>query len=125
MQEKGEILKNVTPLDLGDGIYAHFFKKVEYWKPDDILDFLKYGEEVMWIMQKKLTITHDEQVNEALHRIIGPQNISQFLESLVRPQVIETDLETAYRQMALDTSREEEALEWAEATCGDVQNETR
>jgi len=31
----------ITPLDLGDGIYAHFFKEVEYWKPDNILDFLK------------------------------------------------------------------------------------
>ncbi|MCK5521960.1 MAG: hypothetical protein KAI83_02395 [Thiomargarita sp.] len=57
--------------------------------------------------------------------LIGTQNISQFLESLVRPHVIETDLETAYRQMALDESRETEALEWAEATFGDVQNETR
>jgi predicted CopG family antitoxin len=76
-------------------------------------------------MQKELTITLDEQVYEALHQFIGTQNISQFLESLVRPHVIETDLETAYRQMALDESRETEALEWAEATFGDVQNETR
>lgn len=76
-------------------------------------------------MQKKLTITLDEQIYEALHRIMGQQNLSQFLENLVRPQVIETDLETAYRQMALDESREMEALEWTEATFGDVQNETR
>lgn len=76
-------------------------------------------------MPKKFTITLDEPVYEALHRIIGQQNISQFLEGLVHPQVIETDLETAYRQMALDESREMEALEWTEATCGDVQNETR
>jgi len=76
-------------------------------------------------MQKNLTITLDEQVYEALYRVIGAQNISRFLESLVRPHVIETDLETAYHQMALDESRETEALEWAEATLGDVQNETR
>jgi len=76
-------------------------------------------------MQKNLTITLDEQVYEALYRIIGAPNISRFLESLVRPHVIETDLETAYQKMALDESRETEALEWAEATFGDVQNETR
>jgi len=76
-------------------------------------------------MQKKLTITLDEQVYEALHQIIGQQNISQFLESLVRPHILETNLETAYRQMALDEFREMEALEWTEATFGDVQNETR
>jgi predicted CopG family antitoxin len=76
-------------------------------------------------MPKTLTITLDEQVYEGLHLIIGQQNLSQFIESLVRPHVIETDLETAYRQMALDESRETEALEWAQATCGDVQDETR
>jgi len=58
-------------------------------------------------MPKTLTITLDEQIYEGLHLIIGQH------------------LETAYRQMALDESRETEALEWAQATCGDVQDETR
>ena len=50
--------------------------------------------------------------------------MSRFIESLVRPQVIGKDLETAYRQMAGEEAREAEALEWAEATLGDVADET-
>ena len=76
-------------------------------------------------MQKKLTITVDERVYEGLHRIIGRGHISQFIESLVRPHVIGKDLGIAYRQMAHDEAREVEALEWAEATFGDVSDETR
>jgi predicted CopG family antitoxin len=76
-------------------------------------------------MQKKLTITVNEQVYEGLHRVIGRRNISQFIESLVRPHVLEKDLEAAYRHMAQDESRESEALEWAEATIGDVSDEPR
>lgn len=74
-------------------------------------------------MQKKLTITVDEQVYEGLHRVIGRRNISQFIEALVRPHVIGADLEAAYRQMAEDEAREAEALEWAEAAIGDVRDE--
>ena len=76
-------------------------------------------------MQKKLTITVDEQVYEGLHRVIGRRHIGQFIESLVRPHVIDKDLEAAYRQMAEDETREAEALEWAEATAGDVADDAR
>jgi predicted CopG family antitoxin len=76
-------------------------------------------------MQKKLTITLDEQVYEGLHKVIGRRRISEFIESLLRPHVIETDLEAGYQQMAQDQDHETEALEWAEATCGDVRDETR
>ncbi len=76
-------------------------------------------------MHRKLTITLDERVYEGLHRVIGRHNISQFIESLVRPYVITADLEAAYREMALDEAREAEALMWAEATVGDVADETR
>ena len=73
-------------------------------------------------MQKKLTITVDEDVYEGLHRVIGRRHISEFIESLVRPYVIGDDLAAGYRAMAEDEARETEALEWAEATIGDVQN---
>jgi len=76
-------------------------------------------------MQKKLTITIDEKVYKGLHRIIGQRRISQFIESLVRPHVIPQDLEAAYKQMAQDETREAEALEWSEATIGDVSDELR
>jgi siroheme synthase (precorrin-2 oxidase/ferrochelatase) len=76
-------------------------------------------------VQKKLTITLDEQVYCGLRRVIGPRRISRFIESLVRPHVVSSDLEEAYRQMAQDEQREAEALAWAEGTLGDVADETR
>jgi predicted CopG family antitoxin len=76
-------------------------------------------------MQKKLTITIDEQVYKGLYRVVGQRHISQFIENLVRPHVLDKDLESAYQAMAQDTAREEEALEWTEMTFGDISNETR
>ncbi|OQY22362.1 MAG: addiction module antitoxin [Anaerolineaceae bacterium 4572_32.1] len=76
-------------------------------------------------MQKKLTITIDEQVYEGLYAVIGRRRISRFIEDLVRPYVLYQELEAAYRQMAQDEERETEALEWAEATVGDISDETR
>ncbi|GIK56328.1 MAG: addiction module antitoxin [Chloroflexi bacterium] len=74
-------------------------------------------------MQKKLTITIDEEIYEGLYQIIGPRRISGFIQELVRPYVISPDLDAAYAAMAADESREAEAWEWAEATVGDVANE--
>ncbi len=76
-------------------------------------------------MQKKLTITIDEKVYEGLYAVIGRRRISRFIEDLVRPYVLHRELETAYQQMAQDEEREAEALAWAEATIGDVSDETR
>ena len=76
-------------------------------------------------MRRKLTITLDEKVYEGLHKVIGRRNISHFIESLVRPHVLSTALDAAYLEMAQDEAREAEALEWAEATVGDVRHETR
>ncbi len=76
-------------------------------------------------MQKKLTITVDEDVYEALHKVIGPRKISKFIEKLVRPHVVVPNLESAYAEMARDEKRENEALEWAEITFKDTIHETR
>jgi plasmid stability protein len=76
-------------------------------------------------MHKKLTIAIDEQVYEGLLKTIGSDSISRFIEDLVRPYVIFPELDAAYRQMAEDEQREAEALDWAEATVGDVSDETR
>lgn len=71
-------------------------------------------------MQKKLTLTVDAEVYDGLRRIIGPRKISKFIEDLVRPHVVRPNLEAAYARMARDKKRENEALEWAEATFKDV-----
>lgn len=74
-------------------------------------------------MQKKLTITVDEEVYKGLHKTIGPRKISRFVQELVRPHVVRPNLELAYAQMAKDKKREKEASEWAEATFKDIAHE--
>ncbi|HOY65286.1 MAG TPA: addiction module antitoxin [Candidatus Ozemobacteraceae bacterium] len=76
-------------------------------------------------MQKKLTITINEDIYEGLHRVIGRGNISQFIESLLRPHVLDTALENEYRKMAKDKKREAEALDWADGVMGDHDDESR
>lgn len=74
-------------------------------------------------MQKKLTVTIDEEVYEGLREVIGPGKISRFIENLVRPHVTKKDIYAAYKKMAADEVRESEALEWSEAIFGDVNDE--
>ena len=74
-------------------------------------------------MQKKLTVTIDEEVYDGLRSVVGPRKISRFIEDLVRPHVIKKDMYAAYEEMAADQVRETEALEWSENTFGDVNNE--
>ena len=76
-------------------------------------------------MQKKLTLTMDAEVYDGLREVIGPRRISRFIEDLVRPHVVRSDLHRAYREMAAGEAREAEAMEWAEATVGDVADEAR
>lgn len=76
-------------------------------------------------MQKNLTISVDKRLYEGLHKKVGRGHISHFVEELVRPHIFSQDIQAAYKQMAQDESRESEALEWAEATIGDVSNEPR
>jgi predicted CopG family antitoxin len=76
-------------------------------------------------MQKKLTITVDEDVYRALHQVIGRGKIAGFIEELVRPHVLRPDLESAYAQMARDRRREREAREWAETPFKDIAHETQ
>ena len=79
-------------------------------------------------MQKKLTITIDEEVYDGLCRAVGREQISEFIESLVRPKVIKVsraDLEEGYRRMAEDEEREAEANVWMEANLGHPRDETR
>jgi predicted CopG family antitoxin len=71
-------------------------------------------------MHKKMTITLDEEVYDALYRVVGKGNISQFLENLARPHVLKEDLASAYQAMAADHERESEALEWSNGLIGGV-----
>lgn len=75
-------------------------------------------------MQKKLTVTVDEEIYEGLHKTIGSRKISKFVQELIRPHVVRPDLESAYAEMAKDKKREKEAIEWAEITFKDIAHET-
>ncbi|MBW1700482.1 MAG: addiction module antitoxin [Deltaproteobacteria bacterium] len=76
-------------------------------------------------MQRKLTLTIDEEVYNGLRTVIGPRKISRFIQELVRPHVVKNDMYAAYKEMAADQARESEAFEWAEATFGDINDEER
>jgi predicted CopG family antitoxin len=70
-------------------------------------------------MQKKLTITIDEQVYQKLYSVIGSGKISKFIESLVKPHLITNELENSYFSMGNDVTREQEAFEWIEGSLHD------
>ena len=76
-------------------------------------------------MQKKLTVTIDEEVYKGLREVIGPRKISRFIEELVRPHVVRKNMYAAYKEMANDHNRESEGTEWAEGTFGDVNDQER
>ncbi len=76
-------------------------------------------------MQKKLTITVDENIYDGLYRVVGARRISQFIEGLVRPHVMDVDLSDGYAAMAADEQREREALEWSEGLMQDASSEAR
>lgn len=93
----------------------------------EVAGFYTYTTRIDWRLSvhKKLTITVDQEVYEALHKTIGPRRISKFVEDLVRPHVIPSSLALSYCQMAQDGEREAEALEWAELTFKDCTDEER
>lgn len=74
-------------------------------------------------MQRKLTITVDEEVYEGLRRVVGPRRISRFLSDLARPYVVQGALEEGYRAMAADEVAEREAEDWIEGVSGDLADE--
>ena len=75
-------------------------------------------------MRKKLTITLDENVYGALHRVVGCGSIRRLIEDLVSPNLMEQDLDAAYPELAQDKDREVETLEWAEALIGDANGDS-
>ena len=65
-------------------------------------------------MQKKLTITIDEQIYKNLYSVVGSGKISKFVENAIRPRLLGSELEQAYLDMENNTDREKEALKWIE-----------
>ena len=51
--------------------------------------------------------------------------VEDTARDICRPHVLGKELEAGYQQMAQDEEHEAEALEWAEATVGDVGDEEK
>jgi predicted CopG family antitoxin len=63
-------------------------------------------------MQKKLTITIDEEIYNKLYSLVGSRKISKFIEEVVKPYLVSNSLSDAYSSMSNDQEREEQANEW-------------
>ena len=67
-------------------------------------------------MRRKLTLSIDEEVYNALYQKIPPRGISKFIEDTIRPYLIsDAKLAEAYMEASFDEEREFEAEEWTEA----------
>jgi hypothetical protein len=71
-------------------------------------------------MNRKLTISIDENVYNGLLAVIGRGRIGEFLEGLARPLVVPQHLDASYAEIASDSHREAEADEWVDGLHGDV-----
>jgi hypothetical protein len=71
-------------------------------------------------MQKKLTLSIDAEIYEALHKVAGKRKIGRFIENLVRPHIMSLELPKASKHKIQDKYQENETLPWVEATLRDV-----
>jgi hypothetical protein len=74
-------------------------------------------------VSRKLTILLDDRIYDRLHAAAGKRRVGRFVEQLVRDRLLDEDLDGAYAALAAEEEREAEALEWADATLGDVDDE--
>jgi environmental stress-induced protein Ves len=73
-------------------------------------------------------VFHPRALGEPLGAKVGLRSLDAHAIVVVATLVfggVDTELEAGYRAMAADEEREAEALEWAEATIGDVADATR
>lgn len=70
-------------------------------------------------MQRKMTISIDEDVYRGLLAVVGKRKMSKFISNLVRPHVVGAYLDEGYRAMSADRQRENEAQEWVNASLGE------
>ena len=41
LQYKGTIIQQMVPPDLANAMYSHVYQEIEFWRPEDVLDFLR------------------------------------------------------------------------------------
>ena len=70
-------------------------------------------------MQRKMTISLDEDVYRGLLSTVGKRKISKFISDTVRPHVVESYLEEGYKAMVADEDYQFEAKEWVNTHLGE------
>ena len=83
-------------------------------------DFALAVPNTIWF-REYLAPVEDAIMRLGLQMFLVDEN--KHVEELTRPHMLTSDLNAAYQQMAQEELREAEALEWAEATLGDMANE--
>ena len=69
-------------------------------------------------MQKKLTITVQQDTYDGLYRVVGARHISRFIEDLVTPHLAPAPVKEGWAALAAyerETGLDQEALDWSEA----------
>jgi hypothetical protein len=69
-------------------------------------------------MQKKLTLSIDAEIYEALHKVAGKRKIGRFIENLVRPYI--ESLDGSKARSAQDEDQEAAVMPWSGTHGADV-----
>lgn len=64
-------------------------------------------------MQKKLTLSINAEIYEALHKMAGKRKIGRFIENLVRPHIASSD---GLRERTQEEEQASVMLSWPETT---------
>lgn len=64
-------------------------------------------------MQKKLTLSINAEIYDALHKMAGKRKIGRFIENLVRPYIASSD--ASMERASQDEEQEAAMLPWCEA----------
>lgn len=71
-------------------------------------------------MQKKLTISIDDEIYAALYRNVGPGKISRFIADAIRPRLkLANSVREGYRRMGKDAGWMKDAGEWVDSFVDD------
>ena len=70
-------------------------------------------------MQRKITLSIEEEIYRKLRFLIPKRKMSKFVEEAIKEKIgrlkLEEPIEEGFKMMGKDKEREKEALEWSEA----------
>ena len=89
-------------------------RQVEAMAPDMGLFAIAWWRSLLVevVMQKKLTLSIDAEIYEALHKPGGKRKIGRFIENLVRPHLASLEVFGAADQPVSDEEPESVVLPW-------------